>query len=204
MEAISKNLWLLLTLVLPGFFTYGLWRLSLFFIIVRPATLSNAALKQIDESTLTTTCIIFAFALMQQAIAIMIESFIYYFLNRNKKDRKPDTNKDERSILKTLFCERFKLTAKGKLNERAERMVGNFFLSMNICIGICLLIGYFIGYIGYAQSKPVVYGLAVLLPAALIATYFRMIIAEKVIIECDEAPVAAATTDDNNQGEDNS
>jgi len=202
MEAISKNLWLLLTLVLPGFFTYGLWRLSLFFVTERPLT--DAALKQIDESTLTTTCIIFAFALMQQAIAIMIESFIYFLLNRKKKTKKSKKTSDERSILKTLFCERFKLTAKGKLNERAERMVGNFFLSMNMCIGICLLIGYFIGYIGYAKSTPVIFGLAVLLPAALIATYFRMIIAEKVIIECDEAPPAEATSDANNQVADKS
>jgi hypothetical protein len=52
METISKNLWLLLTLVLPGFFTYGLWRLSLFFVAERPLT--DATLKQIDESTLTT------------------------------------------------------------------------------------------------------------------------------------------------------
>jgi hypothetical protein len=202
MEAISKNLWLLLTLIIPGFFTYGLWRLSLFFVTERP--LSDAALLQIDQSTLTTTCIIFAFALMQQAIAIMIESFIYYFLNRNKNDEESRTNKDERSILKTLFCERFKLTTKGKLNERAERMVGNFFLSMNMCIGICLLLGYFIGYIGYEKSIPVVIGLAILLPAAIIATYFRMIIAEKVIVECDEAPPAEATTDDNTQGKDKS
>lgn len=202
MEAISKNLWLLLTLVLPGFFTYGLWRLSLFFVTERPLT--DAALKQIDESTLTTTCIIFAFALMQQAIAIMIEAFIYYFLNRKEGSKKSKKTTDEKSILKTLFCERFKLTAKGKLNERAERMVGNFFLSMNMCIGICLLIGYFVGYIGYAKSIPVVFGLAVILPAALIATYFRMIIAEKVIIECDEAPPAEATSDANNQVADKS
>jgi len=202
MEAISKNLWLLLTLVLPGFFTYGLWRLSLFFVTERPLT--DEALIQIDASTLTTTCIIFAFALMQQAIAIMIEAFIYYFLNKKKESKKYKKTTDERSILKILFCERFKLTAKGKLNERAERMVGNFFLSMNMCIGICLLLGYFIGYIGYEKSIPVIFGLTFLLPAALIATYFRMIIAEKVIIECDEAPPAEATTDANNQDVDRS
>ncbi len=200
METISKNLWLLLTLVLPGFFTYGLWRLSLFFVTERPLT--DAALKQIDESTLTTTCIIFAFALMQQAIAIMIEAFIYYCLNRKEKGRKSSKNLDEKSILKILFCERFDLTARGNLNERAERMIGNFFLSMNMCIGICLLLGYFVGYIGYAKSIPVVFGLIIILPAAVIATYFRMIIAEKVIIECKNAPKAIAPSDANNQVED--
>ncbi len=180
METISKNLWLLLTLVLPGFFTYGLWRLSLFFIADRPLT--DEALKQIDESTLTTTCIIFAFALMQQAMAITIEAFLYYLLNG--KGRWHLFKRKEKSILKVLFCERFELSAQGKLNERAERMVGNFFQSMNVCIGVCLLIGYFAGYIGIGKSGIVLIGLILLLPAAIVTAYFRMLIAEKIITEC--------------------
>jgi hypothetical protein len=137
---------------------------------------------------------------MQQAIAIMIEAFIYYRLNRKDKSKTSSKNLDEKSILKILFCERFDLTAKGTLNERAERMIGNFFLSMNICIGICLLLGYFVGY---TKSIPVVFGLIILLPAAIIATYFRMIIAEKVIVECKNKPKAIAPSDTNDQLEDN-
>lgn len=136
MESISKNLWLLLTLVIPGFFTYGLWRLSIFFITERQQ-LTDAVLKQIDESTLTTTCIIIAIALIQQAIAISIEAFSYYFLNRNNEDKKGCKKK---TMLHTLFCERFNLSVSGLLNERAERMVGNFFLSLNVTIGILILI----------------------------------------------------------------
>lgn len=74
-DNLSKNLWLLLTLALPGFFTYGLWRLLLFFVQNPP--LSPKDLAQIDASSLTTTCIIFAFALLQQAIAVAIEFFLY-------------------------------------------------------------------------------------------------------------------------------
>lgn len=177
MESISKNLWLLLTLVIPGFFTYGLWRLSLFFVTERPM-ITDAALKQIDESTLTTTCVIIAIAIIQQAIAISFEAFFYVLLNRKKKQKIKTENK---STLYTLFCERFILTAKGQLNERAERMVGNFFLSFNVSIGIVILIVYFINHIGFEQSKIPLTGLILLLPATLITTYFRMIIAKKII-----------------------
>lgn len=176
MESISKNLWLLLTLVIPGFFTYGLWRLSLFFVTVRP-NLTDATLKQIDESTLTTTCIIIAFAIMQQAIAISIEAFIYYFSNRKTSEN----SHQKKSTLHTLFCHRFKLSANDQLNERAERMIGNFFLSLNVSIGITILIVYFIYYIGFENSRTVLLGLTLLLPATLITTYFRMVIAKELI-----------------------
>jgi hypothetical protein len=187
MESISKNLWLLLTLVIPGLFTYGLWRLSLFFITELPESLTPKTLEQIDASNMTTTCIIFAFALMQQAVAIAIEAVIYYFLNKDSKKKSARSKKefkDEKSMLKTLFCERFVLASKGQLNEQAERIVGNFFLSMNVSIGICLLIAYFAGYIGFGKSQSVIIGLIVLLPAALVTTFFRMITAEKIITEC--------------------
>jgi len=191
MESLSKNLWLLLTLVIPGLFTYGLWRLSLFFITELPASLSHKTLEQIDASNMTTTCIIFAFALMQQAVAIMIEAVIYYFLNKDtsKKKSKVNNEKEEKmSLLKTLFCERFVLASKGQLNEQAERIVGNFFLSMNVSIGICLLLAYFAGYVGVEKSQSVIIGLIVLLPAAVVTTYFRMVTAKKIIKECRKNP----------------
>lgn len=175
-ETLSKNLWLLLTVVLPGFFTYGLWRLCLFFVTEKP--LSDEALKQIDESTMTTTCIIFAFALMQQAIAIAIE-WVFFMLGNSKRKKSP---------FRILFCDRFNLAYQGRLNERAERMIGNFFSSLNVCIGICLLIGYFYGHIGYSKSADVIWALLILLPPAAITTYFRMTIAEKVISECKNMP----------------
>lgn len=172
LDTVSKNLWILLTVVMPGFFTYGLWRLCLFFVTEPP--LSDAALKQIDASTLTTTSIIFAFAFMQQAGAIAIESLLYYF----------GKNKNRKSRFRILFCDRFELASENKLNERAERVVGNFFFSLNVSIGICLIIGYFYDYVGFKNSELVLKALFILLPLALITTYFRMIIAERIITEC--------------------
>jgi len=159
-ETVSKNLWLLLTVVLPGFFTYGLWRLSLFFISVKP--LSDDVLKQIDSSTLTTTCIIFAFALIQQSVAIAIESLLYRF----------GKLKSTKSKFRILFCDRFDLAAKNKLNENAERMVGNFFLSLNMSIGIGMIMGYFLIHVGFAFSRQVILGLSLLLIATLATTCF--------------------------------
>jgi hypothetical protein len=170
-DTISKNLWLLLTLVLPGFFTYGLWRLGLFFVSSNP--LSGEVLKQIDESTLTTTCIIFAFALMQQAVSIACESIFYRFGKRLST----------KSKFRILFCDRFELVTKNNLNENIERMIGNFFLSLNMSIGICLIIGYFLIIVGIANSEKVLFGLILLLIAAVLSTIFRMSIAEKVISE---------------------
>jgi hypothetical protein len=170
-DTISKNLWLLLTLVLPGFFTYGLWRLGLFFACAKPV--SDEVLKQIDESTLTTTCIIFAFALMQQAVAIAFESIFYRFGKRLPT----------KSKFRILFCDRFELVTKNTPNENIERMVGNFFLSFNISIGVCLIIGYFLIIVGFYYSEKVLIGLTLLLIAAVMSTIFRMSIAEKVISE---------------------
>lgn len=198
MESISKNLWLLLTLLIPGFFTYGVWRLGLYFVSGLPGSLSHETLKQIDASNMTTTCMILAFALIQQAVAISIEGTFYYFLNKARKKNRTKKGKkteDEISLLETLFCERFDLAAKGQLNEQAERIIGNFFLSMNVSIGICLLIGYFAVYVGLDKSLPVFWGLVLLLPAAIITTYFRMVTAEKIITECKRNPAKTKKKD---------
>lgn len=194
MESISKNLWLLLTLLIPGFFTYGVWRLGLYFVSELPGSLSHKTLEQIDASNMTTTCMILAFALIQQAVAITIEGIFYYFLNKNSKKYHEKKKKNKKSsLLRTLFCERFELAAKGQLNEQAERIVGNFFLSMNVSIGICLLIVYFAGYVGFDKSDAVFWGLILLLPAAIITTFFRMVTAEKIISECKNNPPRKTT-----------
>lgn len=183
-ENLSKNLWLLLTLALPGFFTYGLWRLLLFFVQNPP--LSPEDLKQIDASALTTTCIIFAFALLQQAIAVAIEFFLYLAGKKKKRTK-----------FNTLFCERFDLAAEGKLNPTAERTVGNFFLSFNMSVGIILIIGYFLIIVDFKDKQEaftILSGLILLLCATIITTVFRMITAEKVITKCKNNPVPAPTS----------
>ena len=172
-EAIGKNLWLLLTLVIPGLFTYGAWRAIL---LLEPSKrLPVNALGPIDNSALVTTCIIISIALLQQAFAIVVEAILSQ-LAKMMKRRWPG--------FYALFCERFELAAAGKFDENATRIIGNFFLSLNVCIGLCMLLLYFLAYEEMSFGQWVPRALTVLLAATLITTVFRMLDAEWVVQEC--------------------
>jgi hypothetical protein len=173
LEGIAKNLWLLLTVVIPGLFTYGAWRTIL---LLEPSKrLTSDALKQLDSSALVTTSIIIAIALLQQAVAIMLEAGLA-LLAKTMRTKWPS--------FYTLFCERFALAAAGKLDENATRIIGNFFLSTNMCIGLGLLLLYFLSYESLALTQWVPIALLVLLVATLAAAVFRMFNAEWVVEEC--------------------
>lgn len=63
LEAIAKNLWFLLTLIMPGLFAYGAWRVLL---LLEPSKRLNIdALNQIDSSAIASVSIIIAVALLQ-------------------------------------------------------------------------------------------------------------------------------------------
>ena len=173
LEEVGKNLWLLLTLVVPGLFTYGAWRIIL---LLEPSRrLADDALRGLDGSTLVTTSIIVAIALVQQAGAIVIEAALTSFA-KSMKRKFPN--------LHALFCERFALAAAGKLDENSTRIVGNFFLSTNVSLGIGLLLLYFLAYESLEPTGWVPVGLMVLLAAALITAVFRMINAKWAVEEC--------------------
>ncbi|MCK5640637.1 MAG: hypothetical protein KAJ19_07565, partial [Gammaproteobacteria bacterium] len=167
------NLWLLLTLVIPGLFTYGFWRMLLLF---EPSSrLDIVALNQIDSSAIASASIIIAIALLQQSIAIAIESFLSY-IAKIKKNIWPNYY--------SLFCERFALSATGKLDENATRIIGNFFLSINMCVGLSLLLLYFLAYETMEICQWIPMGIIVFLIATLITTVFRMLNAKSIIEAC--------------------
>lgn len=173
LEAVAKNLWLLLTLVIPGLFTYGVWRAIL---LLEPSRrLAVDALGQIDSSALVTTSIIVAVAVLQQALAIVVEAALS-LLAKIMQKKWPN--------FYALFCERFELAAAGKLDENATRIIGNFFLSTNMCIGLGLLLLYFLAYESMGLTQWVPIGLTVLLAATLITAVFRMLNAKWVVEEC--------------------
>ncbi len=173
LEAVAKNLWLLLTLVIPGLFTYGAWRAIL---LLEPSTrLAVDALGRIDNSTLATTCIIVAIAVLQQAVAIVVEA-VLSLLAKIRQKKWPN--------FYALFCERFTLAAAGKLDENATRIIGNFFLSINMCIGLGLLLLYFLAYESMEFTRWVPLGLIALLVATFTAAVFRMLNAKWVVEEC--------------------
>ena len=173
LEAIAKNLWILLTLVIPGLFTYGAWRILL---LLEPSKRLNIdALHQIDSSAIASLSIIIAVALIQQAIAIAIES-VLALLSKSMKKKWPN--------IYSLFCERFKLAAAGKLDENSTRIIGNFFLSVNMSIGLSLLLLYFLAYEVMGANQWIPLSIIVLLIATLISAVFRMLNAKWVIEEC--------------------
>ncbi|MBL7153195.1 MAG: hypothetical protein ISS79_05725 [Phycisphaerae bacterium] len=173
LDVVAKNLWLLLTLVIPGLFTYGTWRTLL---LLEPSKrLKIEALTQIDESAIASASVILAIALLQQAIAIAIES-VLALLSRTMKEKCPN--------FYSLFCERFAYSAAGKLDENATRIIGNFFLSINMSIGLSLLLFYFLAYEAMNVKEWVPISIIVLLSATLITTIFRMLNAKWVIEEC--------------------
>jgi len=173
LEAVAKNLWLLLTLVIPGLFTYGIWRAIL---LLEPSRrLAVDAFSQIDNSALVTTSIIVAVAVQQQAVAIVVEAALS-LLAKIMQKKWPN--------FYALFCERFALAAAGKLDENATRIIGNFFLSINMSIGLGLLLFYFLAYESMELTQWVPKGLIVLLAATLITAVFRMLNAKWIVEEC--------------------
>ena len=177
LEVVAKNLWLLLTLVIPGLFTYGAWRVLL---ILEPSSrLSTEALNQIDSSSIASASIIIAVALLQQAIAIAIEAILARIAKSN--ERKWEN-------FYALFCERFALAAAGKLDEDATRIIGNLFLSINMSIGLSLLLLYFLAYESMAVKEWIPCSIIILLIATVITAVFRAFNAKWVIKECKNKP----------------
>jgi hypothetical protein len=173
LESLASNLWLVLTLVLPGLFTYGAWRVIL---LLEPSRrLPVDALSKFDNSALVTTCIIVVVALLQQAVAIVLEAGLSV-LARIMRRKWPN--------FYTLFCERFGLACAGKLDENATRIIGNFFLSINISVGLGLLLVYFLTYESMALTQAVPTGLMIFLAATLTTTVYRMLNAIWVVEEC--------------------
>ncbi len=166
----------MLTLVIPGLFTYGAWRVLL---LLEPSSrIDIVALKQIDSSSIASASIIIAIALLQQAIAIAIEAALT-LLAKSKKTKWPN--------IYSLFCERFALAAAGKLDENATRIIGNFFLSINMGIGLFLLLLYFMDYESMSLNEWIPLGLIVLLIATIITAVFRMFNAKWTVEECKKA-----------------
>ncbi len=174
LETLAKNLWILLTVVMPGLFTYGTWRLCL---LLDPSGKPNIihGIAGIDDSAIASASIIIAIALLQQAVAIAIESALA-LLAKAMKTKWPNFH--------ALFCERFAYASAGRLDENATRIIGNFFLSMNMCIGFSLLLLYFMAYEKMPIGDWIPAGLIVLLAATLMTTIFRMVNAKWAIGEC--------------------
>lgn len=179
LDTAAKNLWLLLTLILPGFFTYGLLRIVLLF--VTSTNLNLRLLDVIDHSSLVTGAVIIAIALLQQAVGMAIEALLTVLAKIQRK-RWPDFH--------SLFCERFELAAVGRMDEQSTRIVGNFFLSVNMSVGLVTVLSYFHFYENTDETPWIVPVLSLLLLAALIASVLRMFNAKWALVASRDAALA--------------
>lgn len=162
MDAWIKNLWLLLTLAIPGATTYGTFRIVL--LLNGSTRIDKTAFEKIDSSGLLTTCIIIALAVLQQAIAIPIEPLLSAVFSRHRR-------KDNAYYL--LFTQRFKRAAGGELNEDATRIMGNFFMSVNVIIGQCLLLLYLVGY-EKVRHKGTLAAVGVIIAMGIVSAAYRL------------------------------
>jgi len=130
-DLLPENLWVNLTVVIPGLVTYGSWRLAL---LSRGSwRIGQDLLSKIDESAVLSVSIVTAIAILQQALAILLEPLLGGLFAIKKKE---DWRK--------LFLGRFKVVAEGKLTEEGKRTVGQFFLSVNVLVGQVYLLLYFL------------------------------------------------------------
>lgn len=84
LDTLAKNLWLLITVGIPGMFTYGVWRVLL---LLEPSNcLDTEALKQIDGSAIASASIVIAIGLLQQAVGISIESLLAFLAKSGRKN----------------------------------------------------------------------------------------------------------------------
>lgn len=172
MDALTKNLWLLLTLVIPGMTTYGTFRLLILF---GGGTINSGMLDKFDQSALVTTCIVMALAVIQQAVAIAIEAGIACACRKRKR-------KHEEYYL--LFCDRFKMAVRGELNENATRILGNFFTSLNVTIGQCMILSYLVWYENAdILRSPAVRIILVLILVGTVSATFRLCNARSIVSE---------------------
>jgi len=168
MDEVMKNLWLLLTLVLPGMTTYGTFRILLLF---SHSHLDASAFQKIDDSTILTTCFIASVALMQQAIAISIEAAVSAACTRWLR---------EGDAYRLLFCERFNMAASGKLNQDATRIIGYLFTSLNVTVGLGLILAYLLLY-ERERNRGIVGIVIALTLAGAISAAFRLQSAKGVV-----------------------
>ncbi|MFZ5643612.1 MAG: hypothetical protein ACOY46_08485 [Bacillota bacterium] len=125
MNLIGNNLWLNLTVILPGMVTYGTWRLVILLIGYK-----GIDFTAIDHSIVLSVSVLMAFALIQQVIGISIEAALTFFFY---------VKRDKWRHAYLLFAERFSGLAENKFNEDVLRTIDKFFLSLNLAVGQVLI-----------------------------------------------------------------
>lgn len=146
MGFIAENLWLTLTVILPGMVTYGTFRLVSLLIDYQ-----GIDFTAIDDSLVLSLCVLFAIALIQQAIGIFTEALICAVLHPLYKYKRWCSN------LHKLFIGRFSSIGRGEFKEKENllRTIGQFFLSLNLAVGLVLVLVFTLNAQNPAGVSPV-------------------------------------------------
>jgi len=102
---------------------------------------------------------------LQQTIGITIEYFLYIVANYKEK-KWPNFNK--------LFNKRFELAKNGLINKYETSVIGNFFLSLNVLVGLSFLLCYFLCFEGLQITNWVSLLIIFFIIVNSIALIFRM------------------------------
>lgn len=81
----------------------------------------------------------------------------------------------------SVICKRFELEAAGKLDDNTKRIIGNFFLSVNMSVGLILLIIYFTAYESLSFNHWIPITLIMLIAASVTASAFRLLNAARAV-----------------------
>ena len=166
MDLIPKNFWSNLTVVIPGMVTYGTWRFVIY--ITKYEAINFEAF---DKSLVLSLCILFAVALLQQAIGITIEAIIVWFVKKIKRN-------DEAHPAYLLFVKRFSNLSSENTNDNILRTIGQFFLSLNITVGQILILIFILsahdktknGFVDISLLQLI---LTIIVIITIFTTYFR-------------------------------
>lgn len=169
LESIGKNIWLILTIVIPRMATYGAWRILL--ILLPNNKIALSSLQQIDNSAILSACVVVAITIFQQAIAIVIEALLA-LIARCMKIGRPN--------FYSLFWDRFVIFSFGDLNENGRQVIGNLFLSINVCVGLIFLFLYFFLYEDLSLSHWIPVSIIIVFFMGIGASFLRMKCAEKI------------------------
>lgn len=164
LDLLARNLWLLLTIAIPGLVTYGLLRIMFFFEPPDPQLV--VAINKIDSSTILSVSIIVTIAAIQQMMAMIIE-IILAFISKLFNAEMPGLYK--------LLCCRFGMIGLGVLNEESMRIIGNFFTSLNITAGFGLLLLFFYIFQEFQIADYIPMILMFLIVLGLASSLFRLV-----------------------------
>lgn len=169
-DSIFKDVWATITIAIPGLVTYGSWRLLLLF--GEGWRIDVGRLAQVDDSVMLSTALIAAIAIAQQAVAITLEaSFGTVSLLAGTQAK----------AWQKLLLRRFKTAAKGSLSDDARRTIGQFFLSLNVLVGLCGVLLYFLLVEGIGTKSAIAVVLYCVILFAALTCAFRAWAAKEVM-----------------------